>query len=168
MRFPQPEKSLTDAFHQFWPVGSVYLSVVNTNPATLFGFGTWVAIAAGRAIVGFDSNDADFNAAEKTSGSKTHTLTTGEMPSHTHVQNAHTHVQDPHNHVQQVNSLATGGLSGYTPDTSSNTGVNSGYSTANTTAVNQNATAVNQNSGGGAAHNNVQPSIAVYIWKRTG
>jgi hypothetical protein len=49
----------------------------------------------------------------------------------------HTHVvtiTDPgHAHVQGVNSATTGGLSGYTPDTSSNTRVNSGYSTSSST-----------------------------------
>jgi hypothetical protein len=84
---------------------------------------------------------------------KTHTLTEAEMPVHTHVQNAHSHVQG-------VNSTATGGLSGYTADTSTNTRVNSGYSTSDSTAVNQNA-------GSGAAHNNLQPFIVVYFWKRT-
>src|SRR3990167_7209436 len=38
-----------------WPVGSVFLSVVSTNPATLLGFGTWAAFAAGRMLVGLDS-----------------------------------------------------------------------------------------------------------------
>lgn len=155
--------------------------MVSTSPATLLGFGTWAAIAAGRMLVGFDNGDSDFNAAEKTGGAKTHTLTANEMPSHTHVQNAHTHAQDAHTHVQNahshvqgVNSATTGGLSGYAPDTSSNTRVNSGYSTSDTTAVNQNATAVNQNTtavnqntGGGAAHNNLPPFFTVYAWKRT-
>ncbi len=37
----------------------------------------------------------------------------------------------------------------------------------NATAVNQNTTAVNQNSGSGAPHNNIQPSVPVYVWVRT-
>lgn len=118
-------------------------------------------------LVGVNASDSDFDAAEKTGGAKTHTLTSAEMPSHTHVQDAHTHTQNAHSHVQGVNSAATGGLSGYTADTSTNTRVDSGYSTAAATAVNQNATAVNQSTGGGAAHNNMPPFLAVYFWKRT-
>lgn len=141
--------------------------MVNTNPATLLGFGTWTAFAAGRVLVGLDAGQTEFDTLEETGGAKTHTLTANEMPSHTHVQDAHTHVQNAHNHVQGVNSAATGGLSGYTADTSTNTRVNSGYSTSDATAVNQNATAVNQSTGGGSAHNNLQPFIVVRMWRRT-
>lgn len=51
-------------------------------------------------------------------------------------ENAHTHGYTQvvnHVHVQSVNSAATGGLSGYTADTSTNNSVASGYSTANPT-----------------------------------
>ena len=164
-----------------WPVGSIFISAVSTNPATLLGVGTWSAFGAGRVLVGVDASDPDFDTAEETGGAKTHTLTTSEMPSHTHVQDAHTHAQDAHNHTQNahthtqsVNSTATGGLSGYTADTSTNNSVTSGHSTGSTTATNnqatatnQNATATNQNTGGGAAHNNLQPFIVVHFWKRT-
>jgi microcystin-dependent protein len=164
-----------------WPIGSIHISTSSTNPGLTFGIGTWSAFGAGRVLVGLDSGDVAFDAVEETGGSKTHTLVEAEIPAHTHVQNAHTHVQNAHthlqnahSHVQGVNSATAGGLSGYTPDTSTNTRVDSGYSTANTTAVNQdatavnqNATAVNQNTGGGGAHNNLQPYITVYMWKRT-
>jgi hypothetical protein len=136
-----------------YPVGSIYISVVSTNPATLLGVGTWSAFATGRTLVGIDAGQTEFDTVEETGGAKTHTLTEAEMPSHTHVQNAHSHVQG-------VNSATTGGLSGYAPDTSTNTRANSGYSTSDTTAV-------NQNTGGGGAHNNLQPYIVVYMWKRT-
>jgi microcystin-dependent protein len=66
---------------------------------------------------------------------------TGGSATHTHADHAgvvtHTHtvaVTDPgHVHVQGVNSASTGGLSGYTADTSTNTRVNSGYSTSSAT-----------------------------------
>ena len=54
-----------------WPIGSVYLAVVATNPATLLGFGTWAQIAIGQMLVGFKTADADFGTLEKTGGAKT-------------------------------------------------------------------------------------------------
>lgn len=54
-----------------YPVGAIYMSVVNTNPGTLFG-GTWAAFAPGRVLVGFDATQTEFDTVEETSGSKTH------------------------------------------------------------------------------------------------
>ncbi len=55
---------------KIWPIGSIYISVVATNPATLMGFGTWAAFGAGRVLVGLDTEDADFDTAEETGGAK--------------------------------------------------------------------------------------------------
>src|SRR3990167_8943717 len=156
-----------------WPVGSVYIAVDNTSPATRFGGGTWSAFGAGRGLVGLDAGDTDFDVAEEIGGAKTVTLTAAQsgLQQHTHTQNAHTHVQDPHTHAENQNSATTGGLAGWgARDTSTNTPVASGYSTAAATATNQNATAVNQNAGptdASQAHSNVQQYIVVYMWKRT-
>ena len=56
---------------EIYPVGSIYLSINNTNPNTYFG-GTWVAWGSGKVPVGVDLNQAEFNAVEKTGGAKTH------------------------------------------------------------------------------------------------
>ena len=66
-----------------YPIGSVYTSVVATNPSTLFG-GNWAAFGAGRVMVGLDSGDTDFDTAEETGGAKTHALSIAEMPAHSH------------------------------------------------------------------------------------
>ena len=162
------KSTLAAALLAAWPVGAVYLSVISTSPATLFG-GTWSAIAAGRVLVGLDSGDTDFDTAEEQGGAKTVTLTEAQIPVHTHTQNAHNHTQDQHRHAHlRERSATTGGATtqiARTADTSST--VDSAVVTEYATATNQAATAVNQNTGGGGSHSNVQPYFVVYIWKRT-
>lgn len=85
-----PTKKLVDdidslILNNVYPVGSVYINAnVSTNPATLLGFGTWVAWGVGKAIVGIDIGDVDFDTGEETGGAKTHQLTEAELASHPH------------------------------------------------------------------------------------
>lgn len=72
----------TAIIQAIYPVGSLYVSTLTTNPATLLGFGTWVEFGVGKVIVGQDASDASFNTIEETGGSKdiatsthTHTVT---------------------------------------------------------------------------------------------
>jgi hypothetical protein len=58
---------------KMFPVNSVYLSIVNTNPAVVLGYGTWVSFGTGKVLVGVDAADPDFNIPEKTGGNKTNT-----------------------------------------------------------------------------------------------
>lgn len=55
--------------HPYYPVGSIYLSVNDTNPSKWFG-GTWEQIAKGRTLVGVDTSQTEFNTVKKTGGSK--------------------------------------------------------------------------------------------------
>ena len=48
-----------------YPVGSIYMSVDSTNPAQIFGFGTWVAWGAGRVPVGVDTSQTEFDTVEE-------------------------------------------------------------------------------------------------------
>ena len=123
-----------------YPVGSIYINATNANnPSSLLGFGTWVAFGAGRVPVGIDATQSEFDTAEEVGGAKTHTLTTSELPSHTHNQPA-----------------------GISPAPNANdvdvTGGNGATLAANV---------VTDATGGGSAHNNLQPYIVVYMWKRT-
>ena len=127
-----------------YPVGSVYTSVVATNPNSLLGLGTWVAFGSGRVLVGINASDSDFNTVEETGGAKTdsHTLTLNEIPSHVH---GYTGVQGNGNPDGSSDSVAAGQPTSYPRQTELD------YE------------------GGGAAHSHdiVQPYIVVYFWKRT-
>lgn len=132
-------------FADIYPVGAIYMSVVSTSPATLFSMGTWVAFGAGRVLVGIDAGQTEFDAVEETGGAKTVTLTAAQsgVPAHTH--------------IQQRLPTATGAVIGFTVDTSmSGTPADSGVTTKANTAADASQ-----------AHNNLQPYIVVYMWKRT-
>lgn len=176
-----------------FPVGSVFITTATGDPAQLLGYGTWQRFGKGKTLLSQDDADVDFKTIEGTGGEKLHTLTTAEMPSHTHVQDAHTHVQDPHTHVQnahnhtqdphhhtqQVKSTPNDGTSGSRGgDTANDTSVGRTDDTTatnqaatatnqNATATNQNTTATNQSTGGGTGHNNMPPYVVVFIWRRT-
>lgn len=59
-----------------WPVGSVFTAVVNTNPNTLLGFGTWAALGAGQMLVGINTGVAAFNTLRATGGASSFTALT--------------------------------------------------------------------------------------------
>ncbi len=147
-------------------VGEIYLSVSPDSPAARLG-GTWTRWGQGRVPVGLSEEDADFNTVEKTGGTKTHVLSIAEMPTHTHKQNSHTHVQNPHSH-----SIKLGNRGGNLPyplidsTANPNTAI-AGTGVVEETAINQATTVTNQNTGGGGSHNNLQPYITCYMWKRT-
>lgn len=136
----------------------------------------------GRVAVGKDGSQTEFDAMGETGGAKTHTLTSAEMPSHTHIQDAHTHVQNAHNHgvtdpghtlTQTARSSAGSGVSIATASSGGTVGTwgaqdtqYTGISIQNATPTNQNTVATNQSTGGGGAHNNLQPYIVLnYIIK---
>jgi len=54
-----------------FPVGSIFIAVVATDPGTLLGYGTWTTFGAGRMLVGIDPGDPDFDTVLETGGSKT-------------------------------------------------------------------------------------------------
>lgn len=140
------------------PIGSLYFNATDsTNPGTLLGFGTWEAFGAGRVLVG-KASAGTFSTAGATGGAETVTLTSAQsgLPAHTHIQNAHSHTSL----ASRVRSGTTGILDGASGTAFS---FNTDQGTAEATATNQNNTAADASS----AHNNLQPYIVVYIWKRT-
>lgn len=159
---PKGQSGIT--LNDVYPVGSIYMSVNNVNPSTLFG-GSWTKIegkfllSSGRLQIA-SSTWIEFNNGD-TGGEWAHTLTTNEMPSHTHTQNAHSH--KPHQWSIIVSNNANSG----------NYANPSGKffkifkDDANQNRWTGDATATNQNTGGGQAHNNMPPFLAVNMWKRT-
>ncbi len=142
-----------------YPVGSIYTNAtVSTNPATLLGFGTWTAFAAGRVMVGFDSGNALFDTAEETGGSAD-----AIVVSHTHT--ATSTVTDPsHSHTMIAITNASLGGGSETIPRSINT--NTTFTT-NTATTGITVSTTNTSAGSSGTNANYQPYITVYIWKRT-
>ena len=125
----------------FYPVGAVVASVNSKfDPNKLYAHQTWVRFAKGQTLVGVNESDADFAAGES-GGEKTHKLTVNEMPKHDHA---------------TVSENYGIGLRTALGSAGTNMGVFYG------TGGHQTGTA-----GGSAAHNNLQPYVTVYYWKRT-
>lgn len=66
------------------PIGKLYFSTDNTNPAEILGFGTWELWGSGRVPVCVNESDTNFDIVEKTGGESSITLSTSQIPSHTH------------------------------------------------------------------------------------
>lgn len=159
---------LTEAF----PINSIFLSVVSTNPNTLLGYGTWSQIAGGRTLIGQADGDSDFDVPEETGGAKTATIAQANLPNiSTGAGTAHTHTQDAHTHNFLPRSATTGSVSSIvtgTLDTSSTISGSNQPHIQNATATNQNESAHTHSLGGsGTALNIMNPYLVVYIWKRT-
>ena len=74
-----PASLQADLLNKVYPVGSIYMSVVNVSPAAFLG-GTWQAIEQGRMLMAAGSSWQ----AGTTGGNAYHTLTVQEMPAHDH------------------------------------------------------------------------------------
>ena len=168
-------KLLKDYIQSFiktlYPVGSIYMSVNATNPSAYFG-GTWVAWGAGRVPVGINTADGNFNTVEKTGGAATVTLTTAQMPAHTHTftgSSATTSSKGAHTHNVGRDGDGASGSSTYTVHSAGVSGAGGTSPTNSAGAHTHTLTAkgTNANTGGGGAHSNLQPYIVCYMWKRT-
>lgn len=154
-----------------YPVGSIYMSVSSTNPSTYFG-GTWVAWGRGRVPVGINTSDSNFNTVEKTGGASTVTLTASQMPSHTHTfTGSSTTTNSAGGHTHNIGRDTDGG-SGSSRYTVHKAGASGAQGTSPTSSAGAHTHTLtpkgkNGNTGGGGSHNNLQPYIVCYMWKRT-
>ena len=156
-----------------YPVGSIYMSINDTNPSELFG-GTWEPIEDTFLLA-----SGSTYAAGDTGGSAD-----AVVVKHNHTQNPHNHTQNAHNHSADTDhkfveahknanmSLTSKRAMSYTSGNyyymySSGTGtINDASVTANKTATNQAQTATNQESGVDGTGKNMPPYLAVYMWQR--
>lgn len=126
----------------YYRIGDLFLTTIATNPSSYLG-GKWELFGPGRCLVCVDTSDSEFNSVKKTGGEKSHTLTTDEIPSH--------------NHYIESYRGSTQWAVGYLWSRAANEGGNVEGGQSNYT----------NNTGGGGAHNNLQPYITCYIWIRT-
>ena len=146
------ENKINSNFDKVYPVGSIYISTSSANPSTIYG-GTWERYGQGKTLVGLNEGEPEFNTINKTGGEKTHTLTINEMPSHNHNLGGHTFLWGEN--VGTVNIKNANAEAGATSQNRLYTYQNQ-YGWANTLV-----------NGGSQPHNNLQPYITVYMWKRT-
>lgn len=154
------------SFDQIYPIGAIYMSTVSTNPATLFKIGNWEALPAGRVLLAQGTSTWGVNySAGSTGGEDKHTLTVSESAPHNHTGNATT---SGSTHTHALTMRASHGKSGNGGVPRFGDGdVWSDYKTQNLSAAGEHSHAITiNNSGGGQAHNNMQPYLSVYMWKR--
>ena len=129
-----------------YPVGSIYTATVSTNPATLLGFGTWTAFAAGRVMIG---NGGGFSAGA-----------TGGSADSIVVSHTHTATSTDSGHVHSVNAGANATASLNSGGTVNLAATNTGTGYANiSTSI--------STTGSSGTNANLQPYIVVYMWNRT-
>lgn len=162
---PVTSDGVYEGLKALYPIGSIYMNASNNaNPSTLFGFGTWEALAPGRVLMG--AGNSSYVAGHEY-GEYTHTLTVSEMPKHGHNSyiwnNAGTlgnakcvdssgSALTTASSGARLNSGTTDWVTGGIPVAGSGNGDPSGYTDFR---------------GDGVSHNNVQPSLVVYMWVRT-
>ena len=134
-----------------YPVGSVYITYNNVNPGTFLG-GTWERFGQGRTLIGEGTgNDGSTSmsfTANSTGGEYKHKLTVDEIPNHKHAVYIQNTTSNPQVNAPKWTVALPNSWKQYASDTKL-----FGPSTGN--------------AGGDASHNNIQPYITVYLWKRT-
>ena len=134
---PQLIQEMRNALLSLHPVGSLYLSLDDTDPSAYFG-GTWERIQDTFLLAAGSKYPIG-----TTGGEASHRLLSSEIPSFS---------------VQQVRSLS--------PTTQTIRSASSGSAVEVMTDVSFQTQTVSTGSSN-ATHNNMPPYLAVYVWKRT-
>ena len=132
------KENSNNVFLKTYPVGSIYISTSSTNPSTIYG-GTWERYGQGKTLVGLNESETEFSTVNKIGGEKTHTLTISEMPRHTH--------------SLYMNSGTDDLSRGF-------------WLVQDAVPVSTSRANITEYEGWSQPHNNLQPYITVYMWKR--
>ena len=153
---------MNDLLNIVYPVGSIYMSVNATNPETFIG-GTWARITDCFLLASGNTYTPG-----TTGGEANVTLSTNTMPAHTHSVLGYAPNGTKNTNIRLVlqndGNLVlynSGGTAKWNAGTSGNSGSSYYGFTLGTTG-----SAAAQSTGGGAAHNNMPPYLAVYVWQR--
>ncbi len=157
----------TNFLNRVYPIGSLYISINNTNPATTLG-GTWTRL---KKVFPFAADDEDYPLGT-TGGEETHTLTINEMPEHDHnipSLSGRTNNAGKHSHTVPGTSAIYGGEGTLveTWDSRSNDrngGTEGAGEHSHSVTIDSSKT---QKTGGGESMNNMPPFMAMYMWIRT-
>ena len=165
-RITSLSNQVSNILNLVYPVGSVYISVNSTSPATLFG-GTWTQIK-GRFLLGVGAGDnntvttwgdvypsSTLNVSvNELGGEPVHSLSVAEMPSH-----YHQFERQQWYSADTVARTSTGAIYNWRSGEGTGGNTSKAYYGASPTYYGQ--------TGGSEAHNNIPPYLGVYMWKRT-
>lgn len=140
--------------NEVYPIGSIYLSITTTNPNKIFGIGSWTLISQNRMLIGA----GDKYATGATGGSETVTLSKTQVPKVSGTISLH-------------NGAVATNIEGFEGECFSSNlerkGVYMDQGTKQTNSNTQSYGRINFDNGGtNAAHNNMPPYYAVYMWQR--
>ena len=183
------KSALDNKWETIYPIGSIYMSVNNVNPSTVFG-GTWEQIkdkfllacgdtynngaTGGEATHTLTSDEmpSHNHGYDKATGADGHALTVAEMPVHRHLTNSFILSEIPYTNNFEItfgeSTTPKVYFDSYTYDDPNNPGstLDAGSGAAHSHTVSS-AAATSTSTGGGAAHNNMPPYLAVNVWVRT-
>lgn len=148
--------NVSERMSYFPPIGFVHISTKNTHPSTIYGVGEWKQIKDVFLLCAGDTY-----AIGTTGGSAEVTLTTEQMPSHTHTISS----SGGHSHTAKFKEQKYP-TSGASRDFARKQSTTDQDSTAQVTVSNGAHTHTPANTGGGQAHNNMPPYQTVYAWER--
>lgn len=146
-----------------YPVGSIYMSVNATSPATLFG-GTWTQLKD-RFLLGAGSTYGNGT----TGGEASHKLSVNEMPSHAHDTPFFNNMTNNGEMVSDFEGVFGKGMTASAAKSLTGKSVIEMWWKEQTNNAEGNEYSyLTASKGGSVAHNNMPPYLAVYMWKRTG
>lgn len=171
------DDQMNNLLDKTYPIGSIYMSINNTNPSQLFG-GSWTQLQ-NRFLLG-----AGTEYSNGTSGGSKDAI----VVSHTHIQNSHVHPSTSHSHgtsSSEYNKFLTysgtnvainstgrrwtdneNGTVFYVYEPSGDGGIMEHLKTGSTSITTPSGTASNQYTGENGTGKNMPPYLVVYMWKR--